>query len=80
MEKWYRTLVVFLALAAALCTTAVFYAGGRLAKVRLNGWTAREDAFVWDGGAYRMEGNLSDGALERLWIQKMYEISDDKLD
>lgn len=80
MEKWYRAMVVFMALAAALCTSAAIYAGARLAKVRLNGWTARENEFVWDGGAYRVQGNVAEGVLEHLLIDRMHEIQDLKSD
>lgn len=80
MEKWYRAMVVFTALAAVLCTSAAAYAGIRLSRIRVNGWTAQEDGFVWNTGAYRVEGDFEDGALERLYIQKLHEIQDENSD
>lgn len=71
MRIWYRALVAVMVAAATVCTAAVACLGFEL-------WQAAEDQemvcegefFEWSNGVYTASGEWTNGALQRMVIEK----------
>lgn len=72
MRGWYRALVVFLAVSAALCTAGMAYACATLLRAE-SAWTGARvgDAFQWTNGQYDVSGTIEDGALLEMRVRKV---------
>lgn len=72
MRWWYRLLVGFLAMAAALCTAGMAYACLSLGRAE-SGWSGSRagDRFCWSNGFYSISGALEDGALSEMTIRRL---------
>lgn len=72
MAKWYRALVAFMAVAMAVCTAGMVYAGcelwqaGKTQEIR---W--KDDSFQWSNGMYNVSGRLDGGVLDELIVRRV---------
>ena len=67
MSRKYRALVVFLAVAAVLTTSAVTYAGVRMFDAVLDEPVVSR-AFSWRIGAYQVDGCIDRGILKEMHV------------
>lgn len=71
MRMWYRALVVITLVATTFCTSAMICLGCSLWQAgRDQSMLRDEDRFHWSNGVYQADGELNDGVLQRMVVER----------